>query len=127
VTTARTWIAAMAWVGLLFGDLGGAVAQDRGTANAPYLRVEWELESTRGNYRNACGRVYNDREVPARRVMIMFEGFDSSGQQVSRRFGEVVGDVPSGGYSIFCLMVRGGAATYKVTVPAVEWGFNAGQ
>jgi len=116
----------MGSMGLLAGAAGGATAQDSGTVQVPYLRVEWQFDSVRGNYRNACGRVFNDREVPARHVMIMFEGLDSSGQQVSRRFGEVIGDVPPRAYSIFCLMVKSGGASYRVTVPAVDWG-PAGQ
>lgn len=116
-------IAALASTGVLAGV---AAAQDSGTARAPYLRLEWQFDSARGEYRNACGRVFNDRDVPARHVMIVFEGFDGEGKQVSRRFGEVVGDVPGRAYAIFCLMVKAGAATYRVSVPAVDWG-PAGQ
>ncbi len=126
MTKARTLVGGTGAVALLAGVLTGAAAQDSGTAQAPYLRVEWQMDSARGQWRNACGRVFNDRDTPARHVMIMFEGFDSEGHQVSRRFGEVVGDVPGHGYSVFCLMVKAGGATYKVSVPAVEWG-PAGQ
>jgi hypothetical protein len=101
----------------------GASAQESGSTKVPpYLRVEWQLESTRGAFRNFCGRVYNDREVPARGVVILFEGFDSDGQPVSRRFGEVIGDVQASSYSIFCLMVPAKGTTYRVTVPRVDWG-----
>ena len=126
VTRVRTLIGAVASIGLLVGAGSAAVAQQKGTAQVPYLRVEWEFDSARGAWQNACGRVYNDREVPARHVMIMFEGFDSAGKKVSSRFGEVVGDVPPRSYSIFCLMVKSGGTTYQVSVPAVDWG-PAGQ
>lgn len=126
MTKVRTLVGGTAAIALLVGAATSAAAQDSGTAQAPYLRVEWQLDSARGQWRNACGRVFNDRDTPARHVMIMFEGFDSEGHQVSRRFGEVVGDVPGRGYSVFCLMVKAGGATYKVSVPAVEWG-PAGQ
>lgn len=122
----RTLVGAMASLGLLVEAASGAVAQESGTAQAPYLRVEWQFDSARGDYRNVCGRVFNDRDTPARHVMIVFEGFDGSGKQVSRRFGEVVGGVPPRTYSIFCLMVKSGGASYRVTVPAVDWG-PAGQ
>jgi hypothetical protein len=46
---------------------------------------------------------------------------------VARRFGEVIGDVPASGYSIFCLLVPAKGTTYRVTVPAVDWGFGSGQ
>ena len=126
VTRVRTLIGAVASIGLLVGAGSAAVAQQKGTAQVPYLRVEWEFDSARGAWQNACGRVYNDREVPARHVMIMFEGFDGAGKKVSSRFGEVVGDVPPRSYSIFCLMVKSGGATYQVSVPGVDWG-PAGQ
>ncbi len=125
MTKVRTLIGAMVWIGLL-GGAGAAAAQEAGSVKAAYLRVDWELESARGAWRNFCGRVYNDREVPARHVVILFEGFDGGGQQVSRRFGEVIGDVPASGYSIFCLLVPAKGTTYRVTVPAVDWG-SAGQ
>ena len=113
-------------IALLVSPESSAIAQEKGTASAPYLRLEWEFDSARGDYKNACGRVYNDRESPARHVMILFQGLDSNGKEVSRRFAEVVGDVPPRGYSIFCLMVKSGAASYQVSLPTVDWG-PAGQ
>jgi hypothetical protein len=104
-----------------------AAAQTKGTAEAPYLRVEWQFESARGAYQNACGRIFNDRDVAARHVMIMFEGFDAEGKKVSSRFGEVVGDVPPRGYAIFCLQVKAGGATYQCSIPGVDWGYGGGQ
>jgi hypothetical protein len=121
VSNIRTLIGAFLLTWMFAG--AAAVAQDSGTTKVPpYLRVEWQLESTRGAFRNFCGRVYNDREVPARHVVILFEGFDGDGQPVSRRFGEVIGDVQASSYSIFCLMVPAKGTTYRVTVPVVEWG-----
>ncbi len=125
MTKLRTLAGAIASIGLLVGAQA-AIGQEAGSAKAPYLRVEWELDRAKGAWRNFCGRVYNDREVPARHVVILFEGFDGGGQQVSRRFGEVIGDVPASGYSIFCLLVPAKGTTYRVTVPAVDWG-SAGQ
>jgi hypothetical protein len=98
----------------------------KGTGQAPGLRLEWEFDSLRGNYQNICGRVLNERDTAARHVTINFDGFDGEGKKVSSRFGEVVGDVPSRGYAIFCLMVKAGAAKYVVSVPGVDWG-PAGQ
>jgi hypothetical protein len=127
VTNVRGLIVAVATTGLLLGAGAIVAGQEMGTEQIGRLRVQWELESTRGAWRNFCGRVYNDREVPARHVVILFEGFDGAGQQVSRRFGEVIGDVPSSGYAIFCLMVPAKGTTYRVTVPSVEWGLSTGQ
>jgi hypothetical protein len=127
VTNVRGLIVAMATTGLVLGAGTIAAGQEMGNEQIGRLRVQWELEAGRGAWRNFCGRVYNDREVPARHVVILFEGFDGAGQQVSRRFGEVIGDVPASGYAIFCLMVPAKGTTYRVTVPAVEWGLSTGQ
>ncbi len=127
VTMVRTLSGALALTWLLVGAASAAVAQNKGTAQIPYLRMEWEFESARGAWQNACGRVFNDRDVTARRVTIMFEGFDSEGKKVSSRFGEVVGDVPPRGYAIFCLQVKSGGATYQASIPGVDWGAGGGQ
>lgn len=127
VTRGRTLNAVLASIWLLVGAAGAAVAQDKGTVQVPYLRLEWEFDSARGAWQNACGRVFNDRDVAARHVMIMFEGFDSEGKKVSSRFGEVVGDVPPRGYAVFCLQVKSGGAAYRVSVPGVDWGYAGGQ
>ncbi len=102
-------------------------SQDKGTATAPYLRVEWELSAARGGYRNMCGRVYNTRSVTARRVGLLAEGIDGAGQVVSTRYKEVLGDVPGSGYSFFCVPLEAGAATYRVSVRGADWGFESGQ
>jgi hypothetical protein len=121
-------IGAVAWIAVLAGGMTAAVAQGKGTAEAPpYLRMEWEFDSARGSWQNACGRVFNERDVAARHVMIVFDGFDPEGKKVSSRFGEVVGDVPPRGSAIFCLQVKTGAASYRVSVPGVDWGYGGGQ
>jgi hypothetical protein len=111
---------------MLVSGLAAAVAQTKGTAQAPYLRMEWEFDSARGSWQNACGRVYNERDVAARHVMIMFEGFDESGKKVSSRFAEVVGDIPARGSSIFCLQVKTGGAKYQASIPNADWGAGVG-
>ena len=120
----RAVIWALASIWLLVSVAGSVFAQTKGTAQAPYLRMEWEFESTRGVWQNACGRVFNDRDVSARRVIIMFEGFDSEGKKISSRFGEVIGDVPPRGSAIFCLQVKSGGAAYQASIPSVEWSFG---
>ena len=125
----------MAWALVLAsGAPGGAqspgAAQSSGTVNTVKmndLRVEWEVVSTRGDWRNVCGRVYNERIVPARHVFVQFEGLDGSGQVVSKRFVEVIGDVPVHGYAIYCMQVSTKGESYRVTVPTVEWGMSGGQ
>jgi len=145
VIKVRAFMWALVWIGLAAAATPFAVAQNnapapnnaalqnsapaqtKGTAQAPFLRVEWEFDSARGAYQNACGRVYNDRDQPARHVMLVFDGYDGDGKKVSSRFGEVVGDVPPRGSAIFCLLVKSGGAKYQVSVPGVEWGYSGGQ
>ena len=126
MTRVRVSIGALAAIWLLVGAGSAVLAQTKGTVQVTNLRVEWEFDSVRGSWQNACGRVFNDREVAARHVMIVFDGYDAEGKKVSSRFGEVVGDVPPRGYAIFCLQVKTGAASYRVSVPGVDWG-SAGQ
>lgn len=126
MTSVRTLIGAVASIAVLAGGMSVAVAQGKGTAQAPYLRMEWEFDSARGAWQNACGRIFNDRDVAARHVMIMFEGFDETGKKVSSRFSEVVGDIPPRGSSIFCLQVKTGGARYQASIPGVDWGAGAG-
>ena len=122
MTTRRILIGVLAVAGFL-GSAAVARAQDSGSTKAFDLRVEWQLESSRGKYRNYCGRVYNERPVPARTVILLFEGLDGSGQAVSRRSAEVIGGVQASSSSIFCLLVPAeGATTYRVSVPTVDWG-----
>jgi len=133
----RTSIVALAVVWVVVGSMGAVIAQTtdtaqtkpaptKGTAISGNLRLEWEFDSTRGSWQNACGKVFNDRDVPARHVLITFDGYDGAGQKVSSRTGEVVGDVPPRGYAIFCLQVKTGATTYQASVPGVDWGYAGG-
>ena len=102
-----------------------AVAPTKGSAQSSNLRVEWEFDSARGDWQNACGTVHNDTDMPARRVMLRFDGYDGEGKKVSSRSAPVVGDVPPRGSAIFCLQVKTGASRYQVSVPGVDWGFSA--
>ena len=134
MTRARAAIGAMFSLALVAGSGFPAAAQSPSppaalttvhTVKTNDLRLEWEVVTTRGEYRNVCGRVFNDRIVPARHVFVQFEGLDGSGQVVSKRFVEVVGDVPVHGYAVFCMQVSTKGDSYRVTVPTVEWGMSA--
>ena len=60
-------------------------------------------------------------DVPARRVRLLFDGYDDAGKKVSSRSGQVVGEVPPRGSAIFCMQVKTGAANYRVLVESVDW------
>jgi len=119
-------IGAMAVLGLLVGSGSSGHAQDKGEVQLQDLRVDWEVVSTRGAWRNVCGRVFNERGEPARNVFVQFDGIEG-GKVVSSRFIEVVGDVPAHGYAIYCMQVSTKGTSYRVTVPTVAWGFTQGQ
>jgi len=123
--TARL-VALVVMIGTVLGPAVLVHAQDKGTATSPPLRVEWELSVPHGNYRNMCGRVYNSHHLTAHRVGLLAEGLDGAGKVVSSRYKEVLGDVPASGYSFFCVPLEAGAATYRVSIRGVDWGF-AGQ
>ncbi len=125
--TARLLALVVMMIGSILGPPALARAQEKGTATGPSLRVEWELSGERSGFRNMCGRVYNSRQTTARRVGLLAEGIDGAGQVVSTRYKEVLGDVPASGYSFFCVPLQAGAATYRVTVRGVDWGFESGQ
>ena len=97
-----------------------------GTVVSADLRVEWEQVSMRGDYRNICGRVYNDNPVPATHVFIRFENLDETGKVVANRDAEVIGDVPMRGSAIYCTLVQAKGVSYRVSVPRVDWGAAAG-
>ncbi|HXJ82349.1 MAG TPA: hypothetical protein VMS64_27155 [Candidatus Methylomirabilis sp.] len=138
MTRMRRSMVALAAVWVVVGGVGAVIAQTtdtaqtkgpaqtKGTTTSGNLRLEWEFDSTRGSWQNACGKVYNDRDVAARHVLITFDGYDGAGQKVSSRTGEVVGDVPPRGYAIFCLQVKTGATRYQASVPGVDWGYAGG-
>jgi hypothetical protein len=93
-----------------------------GTVMSADLRVEWEQVSIRGEWRNICGRVYNDNNVTATHVFIRFENVDDTGKVVANRDTEVIGDVPTRGSAIYCTLVQAKGVSYRVSVPRVDWG-----
>ena len=93
-----------------------------GTVMSSDLRVEWEQVSMRGEWRNICGRVYNDNNVTATHVFIRFENVDEAGKVVANRDAEVIGDVPTRGSAIYCTLVQAKGVSYRVSIPRVDWG-----
>ena len=127
MTKVRTLVGATLALGLLLALPAVGRAQTSGTVQAGDLRVEWEQVSVRGEWRNICGRVYNERAVPATHVFIMFDSLDEAGKTVSSRYAEVIGEVPNRGSAIFCQLVPAKGVSYRVTVPRVDWGMSGGQ
>ena len=104
----------------------GAVANAQGPSSGldRDVRVEWTLERTKRPLWALCGSVYNDRPVPARHVELLVESLDASGSSTSGRVLHSFYDVPAGSRSIFCLPVPAGSGPYRVSVQAVDWGYQ---
>ncbi len=85
------------------------------------LRVRWEADPPASGLQAVCGRVSNDSRADARRVRVRVEGLDERAGVVSRRDGEVLGQVSARGLGRFCLTMAAGAASYRVTIIGIEW------
>jgi hypothetical protein len=94
-------------------------AQER--VGASPLRIAWESDPPAQGFQAVCGRVFNDGPVDARRVRVRVEGLDERGGVITRREGDVLGQVSSKGLGRFCLTMAAGAATFRVTIVNAEW------
>jgi hypothetical protein len=107
------WVTLMGVLALL---PSGSPAQD-----ASSLRLRWDVDPPAQGLQTVCGRVFNDQQMSARRVRVRVEGLDERGEVVRRRDGDVLGQISSRSAGLFCVSMAAGAATYRVTVIAVEW------
>ena len=94
-------------------------AQER--VGASPLRIAWELDAPAQGFQAVCGRVINDGPVDAKRVRVRVEGLDERGGVITRRDGDVLGQVSSKGLGRFCITMAAGAADYRVTILNAEW------
>jgi hypothetical protein len=102
---------------LLSACVVGAVIAAPASGAAPgedgrALRVEWETDPPRDGMQAVCGAVFNDGALAAQHVRLLVEQLDGAGHVVRRRDLEVLGEVPSGGRSYFCVPEPTGAGTY---------------
>ena len=88
---------------------------------ASSLRLRWEVDPPASGLQTVCGRVFNDRPMSVRRVRLRLEGLDERGAVTRTRDGEVLGQVSPGSAGLFCMTTQAGAASYRVTIVAVEW------
>lgn len=112
----RVGVAALAAASI---GLGTAFASTPEAAAA--LRVQWETDVPHDGLQAVCGRVFNDRTVAARRVILLVEGLDGTERVTSRRQVEVLGEVPSEGYAVFCVPEPVAAVAYRVRVVESDW------
>jgi len=104
----------------------GVSAAQSSQAGLP-LRVQWEADPPRDGLQAVCGRVFNDQSVAAWHVVLLVEELDGTNQVTNSRQVEVLGDVPSEGYAVFCVPEPEGASTYRVTVIGADRMSAAGQ
>ena len=91
------------------------------------LRVQWEADPPRDGLQAVCGRVINDQSATAWHVVLLVEKLDGMAQVTSSRQVEVLGEVPSEGYAVFCVPEPAGATTYRVRVIGADWMSSTGQ
>jgi hypothetical protein len=107
---------------LILAAPAAAPAQDVGSAPvAAYLQAEWSLERAQSGRARVVGYLYNSHIKDATNVWLRVEQLAADGgvSATSRR--RVVGDVPARERLFFDVPVSQAAASYRVTVEAVDW------
>ncbi|MBI4607939.1 MAG: hypothetical protein HY726_02885 [Candidatus Rokubacteria bacterium] len=98
-----------------------AWAQNFGSPQERYLKVEWEVGRTRTGSPVVAGYIHNDRGIWAANVRLLVEELDSAGRPVTKTLGYASSDVPPNGRAYFEVPVQRGGATYRVTVDSFDW------
>ena len=106
---------------LLLGAVAGAAAQGPGVPYADSLRPEWTVESTRAGRPQVVGYLYNSNMKDAANVWLRVDQLGADGAVTSTYRRRVVGDVLSGGRSVFEVPVADANARYRVTVVTADW------
>ena len=76
---------------------------------APHLRLRWDADPPRDGIQAICGEVSNDGTQAAQHVRLRIEELDSRGRVINRREMELLGELPVGGRSYFCVPEPAGA------------------
>jgi hypothetical protein len=79
----------------------------------------WETDPPRDGVQAVCGAVFNDGALAAQHVRLLVEQLDGVGNVVRRRDLEVLGEVPSGGRSYFCVPEPTGPGTYTYRLQVI--------
>ena len=108
-------------VGVLLGVVASAAAQDHGVPYAESLRPEWTVEPTRAGRAQVVGYLHNSNIKDAANVWLRVDQLGADGAVASSYRRRVVGDVLSGGRSVFAVPVSDAGARYRVTVETADW------
>ena len=117
------WIRALVPVAGLAGLLvvsPSASAQGL-VASSPYLRSEWSVETPAAGRAHLVGYLYNSNIKDAANVWLRVDRLGADGAVAGTYRRRVVGDVLSGGRSLFDVPVGEAGATYQVSVETVDW------
>lgn len=108
-------------IGLVLAAAAFAAAQSPAILQADALRPEWTVEPTRAGRAQVVGYLHNRNIKDAANVWLRVDQVGPDGAVAGSRRWRVVGDVLSGGRSVFEVPVPAAAATYRVTVETVDW------
>jgi hypothetical protein len=110
------------WTGMLAlaAGLVGGLAPVAGAQDLAGLRPQWVVEPAPGGRARVVGYLYNDNIKDGANVMLRVDRLGSDGVVTGTYRRRVVGDVLSGGRSLFDVPVAD-AGTYRVTVEGVDW------
>ena len=129
----RQWIPNVIMRVLWSACLMAAVAAGPGVSAAqnapaePPLRVQWEADPSRDGMQAVCGRVLNDRSATAWHVVLLVEELDGMDRVTNSRQVEILGEVPSEGYAVFCVPEPTGAISFRVRVIGADWMSSTGR
>ena len=90
-------------------------------ASSPYLRSEWSVETPAAGRAHLVGYLYNSNIKDAANVWLRVDRLGADGAVAGTYRRRVVGDVLSGGRSLFDVPVGEAGATYQVSVETVDW------
>jgi len=106
---------------LLLGLTAVVAAQSPGVPYADSLRTEWSVEPTRAGRAQVVGYLHNDHIKDAANVWLRVDQLGADGAVAGSYRRRVVGDVLSGGRSLFAVPVGDAAGRYRVTVETADW------
>lgn len=98
-----------------------AAAQTPAVSYLDSLRTEWTVEPTRAGRARVVGYLYNANIRDAANVWLRVDHVGADGAVVGTYRRRVVGDVLSGGRSVFDVPVAEPGATYRVSIETVDW------
>jgi hypothetical protein len=106
---------------LLLGAVAVAAAQAPGVLHADSLWPEWTVEPTRAGRAQVVGYLHNRNIKDAANVWLRVDQLGADGAVAGSYRRRVVGDVLSGGRSVFAVPVADAGARYRVTVETADW------